>query len=97
MKPYRYHSDAHEELLDATAFYESQQPGLARKFLRAVVTAIESMQFDPTARPIIEGEVRRQPVRRFSYDLLYADEPDCLRILAVKHHSRDDSYWRERL
>ena len=51
MKPYRYHSEAREELLAAAAFYESQQPGLARKFLRAVMTAIESMQFDPKARP----------------------------------------------
>ena len=97
MKPYRYHSDAREELLAAAAFYESQQPGLARKFLRAVMTAIENMQFDPTARPIIEGELRRQPVRPFAYDLLYADEPDCLRILTVKHRSRDDNYWQDRL
>jgi len=97
MKPYRYHSAAREELLDAAAYYESQQSGLSRKFLRAAMTAIKNMRYNPTARSIIEGEVRRQPVRPFAYDRLNADEPECLRILSVKHHARDDNDWQDRL
>lgn len=53
MKPSRYHSAAYDELLEAVAFYEIQQSRLVRTFLRAVMTAIESVQFDPTARQIM--------------------------------------------
>ena len=45
----------------------------------------------------MERDVRRYLLRRFPFAILYRLEPDHLRILAVKHHSRQSDYWQARM
>ena len=41
--------------------------------------------------------VRGKLLRRFPYIIIYAIEPNQVRILAVAHQSRRPSYWVDRL
>jgi len=46
----------------------------------------------------VGDEVRKAPVARFPYNVLYAIEPDeRIRVIAVAHQKWRPGYWRKRL
>jgi hypothetical protein len=45
---------------------------------------------------VIEEDIRRYHVKRFTYSIMYRVEQNKLRILAFKHHSRHPEYWKRR-
>lgn len=89
-----YHPDAEMEMVQAALYYQSRQAELGSDFLGEI--AIASILEDPFRLPIVEHEIRRQFVRRFPYELYFRVLNDELRVLAVKHHARDPSYWKTR-
>jgi plasmid stabilization system protein ParE len=94
---YTFHESAELELIDAAQYYESRSDGLGRMFLAEVDAAIADVLKYPKAAPVVHGEARRKPVRRFPYALLYAVEDESVRFLAVGHNRRRPLYWSDRL
>ncbi len=41
--------------------------------------------------------IRRAGVHRFPYALLYFEQPEVVRVLAIAHERRRPGYWRGRL
>ncbi len=97
MKPFEFHDEARAELDAAAGYYDAQAPGTGKRFLLAADTAIQRLLYDPSARPVAVGNVRRQPVEDFPYDILFVDEPHRVWIVAAVHYSRRTAYWRNRL
>ena len=97
MKPYEIHDGATSDLEAALAYYDRASAGTGRRFLLAVDESIQKLLFDPSARPVIAGEVRRQPVDGFPHQILYIDEPHRVWIVAVAHYKRRSTYWLNRL
>lgn len=91
-----YHPDAESELVEAATFYEQQVPTLGLQFIKATDRAISDIQMAPERWKVIEENVRRCLMPRFPDAIYYRTLPDCLRILAFKHHSRHPDYWRYR-
>ena len=91
-----YHPDAEAETIEAALYYESQRGGLGGEFLHAIDAAVKSVLRDPLRLPVVGGDVRRQFVHRFPYEIYFRTIPDELRILAVKHHRRNPGYWTAR-
>jgi plasmid stabilization system protein ParE len=77
-------------------FFESRRAGLGGGFLDAIDESVALILTDPPRLPLVEGEVRRQFVRRFPYEIYFRASSDEVRILAVKHHRREPDYWKSR-
>lgn len=85
--------EAREELLETILYYESESQGLGTAFLAAVQKGIDQLLAFPESAPVLYGKVRRKPLRRFPYSLLYSIPGQEIRILAVMNQKRKPMYW----
>ncbi len=97
-----FEGEAEEELKAAVDWYETQRPGLGLELLAAVQETIESLEggslpFGLDPRYEASLEVRRCPVQRFPYAVVFVDRPEEIRVLAISHGKRRPGYWRGRL
>lgn len=84
--------------MDAQEWYESKVPGLGRRFRAAVASVIDSIVVNPRLFPVVHRTVRRAPLRRFPYMLMFVIEPDDrVTVIACFHGSRDPLHWQERV
>jgi plasmid stabilization system protein ParE len=88
-----FNPQAQTELREAAAYYGLESEALRKRFLLAVEEALQHVLQYPKAAKVIRGDVRRQPLRRFPYGLLYTIRNDEVRILAVMHRRRRPFYW----
>ena len=97
MKLITFHSEADAEVNEAAQFYETRSPGLGSALLDEVQRSLDQMATTPEAYQQIGRRVRRKPLWRFPYNLVYAVYPDRIRIVAFAHQKRRPFYWRKRL
>ncbi len=72
-------------------------PGLGDELVRAVKAVVARASREPEFYPVVHRDIRRGPVRRFPYGVLYGIRDDCLVVFAVYHSSRDPLGWHDRL
>jgi toxin ParE1/3/4 len=97
-RPLLTEPEADQELEDAAWWYEEQRPGLGQLFLKAVEATVDSIQQFPGAGapvPFVASDlpVRRAPVQRFPYHVVYLETAMEIRVLAVAHDRRRPGYW----
>jgi plasmid stabilization system protein ParE len=94
--PLRYHQAAEDELLNEIGYLELRVPGLGRRFYGEVRRAESHIaEFPESGREVLPG-IRKHPLRKFRFSLIYSIEKDGVLILAVAHHSRRPGYWLRR-
>ena len=97
MKQITFHPDADDEVTEAAQYYEVRSPGLGVELLGEVERALGQISAHPEACQRIGRRVRRKPLWRFPYNLVYAVYPDRIRVVAFAHQKRRPLYWRKRL
>jgi plasmid stabilization system protein ParE len=90
------HEVAEAEINEAADFYDIESPGLGSVFIDEIQRAIGSISEFPDAAPLVRGRVRKRPIPKFPYSMVYSVRPDEIRILAVAHQKRRPFYWRGR-
>jgi len=90
------HEAAEAEIDEAAGFYDVASPGLGSMFIDEIDRALRSIAEFPEAAPLVRGRVRKRPITKFPYSLIYSVRSDEIRILAVAHHKRRPFYWRGR-
>jgi len=100
--PIRAESEASAELEETALWYENQRTGLGNEFLEAVDVALGHIARWPQAGAPVPGvltdlAVRRVPLQRFPYQVVYLKMADEIRILAFAHDRREPKYWRSRV
>jgi plasmid stabilization system protein ParE len=90
------HETAEIEINEAADFYDLESPGLGSIFIDEIQRSIEIIAQFPEAGPIIRGRVRKKPLVKFPFSLIYSIRSDELRLLAVAHQKRRPFYWRGR-
>ncbi len=100
-KPFRVEPEAAAELEQATLWYEGRRPGLGEEFLAAVDDCLDFVARWPVSGSLVPGlprnlPVRRAPVRRFPYHVVYLETDSAIRVLAFAHDRRRPGYWRSR-
>jgi plasmid stabilization system protein ParE len=90
------HEVAEAEINEAADFYDIESPGLGSVFIDEIQRAIGSISESPDAAPLVRGRVRKRPIPKFPYSMVYSVRPDEIRILAVAHQKRRPFYWRGR-
>jgi plasmid stabilization system protein ParE len=91
------HPEADEELIAAAVHYARHASRrVAADFLDQFDRAIALLQEYPRLGTPWRGEVRRFPLRRFPYSVVYSETAERLRVVAVAHQHRRPGYWRDR-
>jgi toxin ParE1/3/4 len=97
MKPFIVHSQARADLDEAMAFYEERRPGLGLNLLDEVELALADIRRNPKlGSPYKSTRFRRLRLRRFPYNIFYAELEDVTWVVAIAHTSRRPDYWRRR-
>lgn len=96
MKTVKFHPNAEDEMIEAAAYYETQQSQLGRRFLASAQDAINRIVFNPCLYPTIYLNVRRCLTKTFPFGVLFRELPDKVIIMAVMHLHRDPDYWKNR-
>lgn len=99
---FRIEPEASAELDEAALWYERQRQGLGGEFLEAIDEALEFIARFPRAGTPVpdvppELPVRRVPVKRFPYHVVYLALAEVMRLLAFAHDSRLPGYWHSRI
>lgn len=97
MKPTTFHPDAEAEVVDAAKYYEDRSIGLGSELLDEVEAALGQISSNPALCQQVGRRTRRKTLWRFPYNLIYADDPDRIRIVAFAHQKRRPFYWGKRL
>ncbi|MBE3584487.1 MAG: type II toxin-antitoxin system RelE/ParE family toxin [Limnochordaceae bacterium] len=97
MRPVVFPALARDEAEDAVRYYEDRAEGLGLTFLAELAEAIDRIAANPEAYPPVGATIRRKLLRRFPFSVLYAIEPDKIRVLAIAHHKRRPGYWHDRV
>ena len=91
------HRLSSEDLAEAVRFYKSEAgTGLARRFLAEFERVTKLLEQHPgLGTPTANGR-KVHPLTDFPYSIIYRREDSGLRILVVRHHSRDPQYGESR-
>jgi plasmid stabilization system protein ParE len=97
----RISEEADAEMAEAARWYEMHRAGLGIEFLDAIDTTVAQVAEAPRMGTVVPGvpdeTIRRRPVRRFPYHVVYMELPGRLQILAIAHDRRRPGYWVGRL
>jgi plasmid stabilization system protein ParE len=91
-----FHENAEGELNEAADFYDLVSSKLGSLFIDEIQRTIERITEFPEAAPLLRGRVRKKPVAKFPYSIIYSVRPKEIRILAVAHQKRRPFYWHSR-
>ena len=99
-KAVRPSSFAQEEIEYYLQRYESESPGLGDRLWSEIQVAVALITDHPSiGEPVrrTRGLVRRVPLRRFPFFVIYREREHDVQIIALAHTSRRPNYWRSRL
>jgi plasmid stabilization system protein ParE len=88
---------AEGDIADAFLWYRERNALVAEAFRNEVFETIDRIAAAPMAKAADEDGNRKRVLRRFPYTVLYeVTDGNSVTILAVAHHRRSPSYWRDR-
>ena len=91
------HPEAEAELIDSAAYYAREAgQSLGEAFIAEFSRTVTLLLDHPRLGTEWRGQLRRFPMRRFPYSVVYQETKNALRIIALAHHSRRPGYWRSR-
>jgi len=101
-KPARFEDEADAEYRAAGRWYEERVVGLGIEFFDAVDAALDQVARLPKAgalvrRVPVDLQVRRAPVKRFPYHVVYLETTSTIRVLTIAHDRRRPGYWTSRV
>jgi plasmid stabilization system protein ParE len=88
--------DVEAEIADAAHWYNQENPGLGARFVAAVDEAVDKAVQQPFQYQTIMSGVRRVPVNKFPYGVIYRVTDDALTVIACFHARRNPMHWRRR-
>jgi toxin ParE1/3/4 len=88
-------------MAEAVRWYETHRAGLGREFLEATDSLVARIAETPQVGALVPGisdqSIRRRPLRRFPYHVVYVELADRLQVLAIAHDRRRPGFWLGRL
>jgi mRNA-degrading endonuclease RelE of RelBE toxin-antitoxin system len=84
------------EYNSAIDFYNTQQTGLGKKFIKEIDKYLEIIKKYPQSFPIYTSKATKTALSIFPYNIIYSIEEDEILIYAVAHQHRSPEYWLSR-
>ena len=89
---------AQEDLDDAFLWYEDQEPGLGKEFIRCIDAKIAELNRHPLHHQVVLSDrVRRALINRFPFSIYFVNEKELVTIFAILHQKRSPKFWKSRL
>ena len=88
--------EAEADIREARQWYRRQRPALASRFIEAVASGLQGIEFYPDAQPRVHGSLRRLLLHRFPYALFYFIDVDIIVVTGCLHTARDPLVWQDR-
>jgi len=77
-------------------WYRHRSERAALGFCAAVDAALDQILADPSRFPLIHGECRYCPLRRYPFRIVFRAEADRLVVVALVHAKRRPGFWHDR-
>jgi plasmid stabilization system protein ParE len=90
------HPEALNEFTAALEWYRERSEWAASTLFNEFEIALSAVVESPERWPSIEPGLRRYPLRRFPYFIIYRHRTDLIEVIAVAHARRRPGYWRSR-
>jgi plasmid stabilization system protein ParE len=97
MKRFKFNRFALSEMIEAAHYYENEQTGLGKDFLKKVRKALDHVRSFPDSGTSLGYGMRRHTIRRFHYSVIYSDEAEHIYIASIMHQSRHPDHWKDRI
>lgn len=102
MKPLELAPEASAELLEAAAWYERRQRGLAARLMAEFESTAARMCEMPGSFPRLldvpeDLVIRRALLTRFPFGAVFMELPSSIRVIAFAHAKRRPNYWLDRV
>lgn len=95
---FKLHPEAALEHEEQVAYYESQAPGLGRRYHQAFLAVMAKVCEGPSRyRLLVEPNIRRVSLRGFPFSVVFREIGDTVQVLAVAPHRKRPGYWIDRL
>jgi plasmid stabilization system protein ParE len=89
---------AQKDLDDAFRWYEEQDSGLGKDFIRCVDAKIANLSRNPLYYQVVKNEnVHRALVSRFPFSIYFVNEEELISIFAILHQRRSPDFWKSRI
>jgi plasmid stabilization system protein ParE len=101
LKPLKIVEPAEAEYREAVAWYRDRDPRVADRFVAETRRTLELVETFPqigarVAR-VEDDDVRQMPIHTFPYNVVFAEFPDRLEVVAFAHYRRRPAYFIDRL
>jgi len=84
-----FHPSTVGDVNEAVSYYKRARPGLDSEFRNEIDAVVARIAETPLLYPVVEAQIRRAIVHRFPYSVLFkVPDPDCVRVLVIRHHKR---------
>lgn len=95
--PVRLLVKAKQDFDDAIEWYEARSTSLAIDFISKLRQVLERLALHSQFHRPIYQNVRKAPLKRFPYVVVYQPSSEEIIVIAIQHMARDDSHWQQRL
>ena len=92
-----FHPEARREFRESALWYRERSPQAAADFRATVSRSALTVAEFPQRYPEYLYGTRRCVLNTFPFSIVYLDDPDAVKIVAVAHHKRRPGYWKSRL
>ena len=101
MRHVAVHTDASAEAEAAVLRYEAERAGLGADFTMQLQKAFADLREGilpgmPWRGSLAARGVKYTLLKRFPFKVVFVAREDAVVVLAIAHHSRKPSYWRDR-
>jgi plasmid stabilization system protein ParE len=88
---------AEQDLVEGALFYaRAATARLGQAFISEFERSAGLLIEQPGLGAIWRGTIRRLPLRRFPYNIIYDLKPSEIRVLAIAHQRRKPGFWQGR-
>jgi plasmid stabilization system protein ParE len=94
--PFEFHEAVRGEVREAFRWYRKFSVALGRSFLDEVHKTLDKIAENPARFAHVDKHRREGLVKRFPYAIYYRVSRDRIRVLTIRHTSRDPEGWRDR-
>ena len=89
------------EFREAVSYYRERDPRVAERFISEVRRTLELLESFPNiggpVHDVDDPDVRRMPVHKFPYSVVFLRLLDRLQIVAIAHKRKRPAYFMSRL
>jgi len=86
---------AETEIKNAFFWYLERKESIALQFYEAVTKAMNTIVASPKIGNPLSLRLRKFPVGKFPYNMIYREDTEAIYIVTLSHHKRRPEHWHD--